>query len=96
MKSILYVTALAALMMGPGMALGENGSDRLIDSRLQQQGLVSNSPSQDTSDPYVQMIKTQPTASGVELDQQDQQFQMSEPDFESPIQRDRMLYRSAH
>lgn len=98
MKSILGTTALAALMMGIAVttAQAESGSDRSMDYRLQQEALVSSRPSQDSGERFVQLIKEQPTAAGTAIEQQDQQSEMLEPSYKSPILKDRALYGSPH
>ena len=98
MKSILGMTALAALMMGAAVTTvqAEGGSDRLIDYRLQQEALVSNRTSQDSGERFVQMLKEQPTAAGTASEQPKQQQEMVEPSYRSPILRDRALYGSPH
>lgn len=98
MKSILSTTALAALMMGVAVTTvqAEGGSDRPMDYRLQQEALVSNRPSQDSGERFVQLIKEQPTAAGTAIEQQDQPREMSEPSYKSPILKDRALYGSPH
>ncbi|MDM8351170.1 hypothetical protein P8H27_20020 [Pseudomonas sp. sp1636] len=98
MKSILGMTALAALMMAAAVTTvqAEGGSDRLMDYRLQQEVLVSNSSSQDSGERFAQIIKEQPTAAGVALEQQGQQNEMLAPSYKSPILRDRALYGSPH
>lgn len=98
MKSILGTTALAALLMGAVVTTvqAEGGSDRLLDYRLQQEALMSNRPSEDSGERFVQMLKEQPTAAGGAIEQQDQQNEMLEPSYKSPILRDRELYGSPH
>jgi hypothetical protein len=90
MKSILGMTALAALMLGATVTTvqAEGGSDRLIDYRLQQEALVSDRASQDSGERFVQMVKEQPTAAGTAREQQDQWIE--EP--KRGIRRDRELY----
>jgi hypothetical protein len=98
MKSILGMTALAALMMGAAVTTvqAEGGSDRLIDYRLQQEALVSNRASQESGERFVQMVKEQPTAAGSASEQQEQQQEMAAPSYRTPILRDRALYGSPH
>ncbi|MDM8349474.1 hypothetical protein P8H27_11270 [Pseudomonas sp. sp1636] len=98
MKSILGMTVLAALMMGAAVttAQAEGGSDRLIDYRLQQEALVSNRASQDSGERFAQMVKEQPAAAGTASEQPEQQQEMVEPSYRSPILRDRALYGSPH
>ena len=98
MKSILGMTALAALMMGAAVTTvqAEGGSDRLLDYRLQQEAPVSSRQSQDSGERFVQLIKEEPTAAGSAIQQQDQQNDMLEPSYKSPILRDRALYGSPH
>ncbi|MDP2780092.1 hypothetical protein [Devosia sp.] len=90
MKSILGMTALAALMMGAAVTTvqAEGGSDRLIGYRLQQETLVSDRASRDSGERFVQMLKEQPTAAGTAREQQDQLIE--EP--KRGIRRDRELY----
>ena len=90
MKSILGMTALAALMLGATVTTvqAEGGSDRLIDYRLQQEALVSDRASQDSGERFVQMVKEQPTAAGTAREQQDQWIEESK----RGIRRDRELY----
>lgn len=97
MKSILGMTALAALMMAAAVTTvqAEGGSDRLMEYRLQQEALVSESSSQDAGKVYVQMIKLQPTAAGTAPEQQqDRKIVNQKPSFKSPIVMDRELYGS--
>lgn len=98
MKSILGMTALAALMMGATVTTvqAEGGSERLLDYRLQQEALVSERSSQDSGERIVQMIKEQPTAAGGARERQEQRSEMSEPNYKSPIHKDRALYGSPH
>lgn len=72
MKTLLSMTALAALMMGAAVATvqAEGGSDRLVDYRLEQQTVVNNRSIQDSAERFVQMLKEQPTAAGSEREQQ--------------------------
>lgn len=97
MKTILSMTALAALMMGAAVTTvqAEGGSDRLMDYRLEQQAVVNNRTSQDSTERFAQMIKEQPTAAGSAREQQER-IEQSEPSFKSPIHRDRALYGSPH
>ncbi|WP_146146896.1 hypothetical protein [Pseudomonas sp. BBP2017] len=78
------------------LLLAEGGSDRLMDYHLQNT-LVKNQPTPTSSERYVQMLKEQPTASGVNPTSEPLQ-QTTEPkqNFTSPIIRDREEYRSAH
>ncbi|TXI30782.1 MAG: hypothetical protein E6Q69_12940 [Aquipseudomonas alcaligenes] len=98
MKSLLGMTALAALMMGAAVttAQAEGGADRLVNYRLQQEALVSDRSSQDSGERFVQLIKEQPTAAGSASEQQDRQEEMSAPSYKSPILKDRALYGSPH
>lgn len=98
MKSILGMTALAALMMAAAVTTvqAEGGSERLTDYRLQQGALLSNRSSQDSGERFVQLIKEQPTAAGSAIGQQDQQNEMLAPSHRSPILKDRALYGSPH
>ncbi|MDM8349610.1 hypothetical protein P8H27_11975 [Pseudomonas sp. sp1636] len=106
MKSILHTTALAVLITGAvtavqaseatGLLLAEGGSERLMDYRLQQEVLLSNSPSQSSGQRFAQMLEEQPTAAGSAFEQQEQQVGASESRFRSPILRDRALYGSPH
>ncbi|MGH8381229.1 hypothetical protein [Pseudomonas sp.] len=78
------------------LLLAEGGSDRLTNFHLQNV-LVRSQADKNTGERYVQMIKEQPTASGVNstseaLPQPDKM----EPKLTSPIIRDREEYRSAH
>ena len=79
MKTLLSMTALAALMMGAAVTTvqAEGGSDRLVDYRLEQQTLVNNRSNQDSGERFVQMIKEQPTAAGPEREQQPQRIEKS-------------------
>lgn len=90
MKTLLSMTALAALMMSAAVATvqAEGGSDRLMDYRLEQQTVVNNRASQDSGERFVQMIKEQPTAAGSEREQQPQRIEQSQPG----ILRNRVLY----
>ncbi|BFN28109.1 hypothetical protein PSCT_04438 [Pseudomonas sp. SCT] len=98
MKSILGMTALAALMMGAAVTTvqAEGGADRLVNYRLQQEALVSDRASQDSGERFVQLIKEQPTAAGSATEQRDRQMQKQEDSYKSPIHRDRALYGSPH
>jgi hypothetical protein len=78
------------------LLLAEGGSDRLMDYHSQN-ALVRNQPDQPSGERYVQMLKEQPTASGVTPTSEPlQQTTEPEPNFTSPIIRDREEYRSAH
>lgn len=78
------------------LLLAEGGSDRLMDYHLQN-SLVKIQSEQNSGERYVQMIKEQPTASGVNPTSESlQQTTGSEPKSVSPIIRDREEYRSAH
>jgi hypothetical protein len=62
-----------------------------------QNSLVKNQPEPTTGEQYVQMLKEQPTASGVNPTSEAlQQTTESQPKLTSPIIRDREEYRSAH
>ena len=90
MKTLLSMTALAALMMSAAVTTvqAEGGSDRLMDYRLEQPLVVDNRSSQDSGERFVQMVREQPTAAGPEREQQPQRIEKSEPG----ILRDRALY----
>lgn len=78
------------------LLLAEGGSDRLMDYHSQN-ALVRNQPDQPSGERYVQMLKEQPTASGVKPTSEPlQPTTEPEPNFTSPIIRDREEYRSAH
>jgi hypothetical protein len=81
MKTLLSMTALAALMMGAAVTTvqAEGGSDRLMDYRLEQPLVVDNRSSQDSGERFVQMVREQPTAAGPEREQQPQRIEKSEP-----------------
>lgn len=99
MKSILGMTALAALMMGAAVTTvqAEGGSDRLREYRLQQEAQVSNRQGQTAGERFALMIKEQPTAAGVAVErQEEQQNEILDPSYKSPILRDRALYGSPH
>lgn len=98
MKSILGMTALAALMMCAAVTTvqAEGGSDRLVEQRLQQEAQVSSRQRQDSAERFALMIKEQPTAAGVEVEQKDQQNKILEPRYKSPILMDRALYGSPY
>lgn len=80
MKTLLSMTALAALMMGAAVTTvqAEGGSDRLVDYRLEQQVVVNDRTSQDSGERFAQMIKEQPTAAGPEREQQLQRIEKSQ------------------
>ncbi|MDM8349501.1 hypothetical protein P8H27_11405 [Pseudomonas sp. sp1636] len=80
MKTLLSMTALAALMMGAAVTTvqAEGGSDRLMDYRLEQQAVVNNRSSQDSGERFAQMIEEQPTAAGPEREQQTQRIEKSQ------------------
>jgi hypothetical protein len=90
MKTLLSMTALAALMMSAAVTTvqAEGGSDRLMDYRLEQQAVVNNRASQDSGERFVQMIKEQPTAAGPERAQQGQRIEKSQ----RGILQDRVLF----
>ncbi|OHC67144.1 MAG: hypothetical protein A3J25_02740 [Pseudomonadales bacterium RIFCSPLOWO2_02_FULL_63_210] len=82
MKTLLSMTALAALMMGAAVTTvqAEGGSDRLVDYRLEQQAVVNSRSSQGSAERFVQMVKEQPTAAGPEREQQQpQRIENSQP-----------------
>ncbi|MNF43912.1 hypothetical protein D3C85_803750 [compost metagenome] len=93
MKSILGMTALAALMMGAAVTAvqAEGGRGRLLDYRLQQEALVSDRSSQDSAERFAQLIEKRPTAAGNAMVQQERRIEKSEPE----ILRDRALYGSS-
>lgn len=90
------VVAAAAAMMAMTATQAEDGSNRLLDYH-QQNAVARSQTSQDSSEQYVQMIKEQPTASGVNTMQKAlPPTQKPDPRLTSPIIRDREEYRSAH
>ncbi|TDF81567.1 hypothetical protein [Pseudomonas sp. H9] len=78
------------------LLLAEGGSDRLIDYHMDNAAARSQFD-QNAGERYVQMVKEQPTASGVTTTEEALP-QTNEPDprLTSPIIRDREEYRSAH
>jgi hypothetical protein len=80
MKTLLSMTALAALMMSAAVTTvqAEGGSDRLVDYRLEQQVVVNSRSGQDSAERFAQMIKEQPTAAGPEREQQPQRIENSQ------------------
>ena len=93
MKSIVGMTALAALMMGAAATTvqAEGGTGRLLGYQLQQEALVSNRASQDSAERFAQLIEERPTAAGNAIGQQERRIEKSEPE----ILRDRTLYGSS-
>ena len=84
MKSILGMTALAALMLGAAVTTvqAEGGTGRL---------LVSDRASRDSAERFSQLIAERPTAAGNAMVQQERRIEKSEPE----ILRDRALYGSS-
>ncbi len=68
MKSTLNLTTLSGLLLalavttGPGVALAENGSDRLDDYRVRNQQLLQMR--EDSSESFTSIVEAQPTAAG--------------------------------
>lgn len=93
MKSILGMTALAALMMGAAVTTvqAEGSSGRQLDYRLQPEALVSDRASRDSAERFAQLTEKRPSASGNAIVQQERRLEKSEPE----ILRDRALYGSS-
>lgn len=93
MKSILGMTAVAALMMGAAVTRvqAEGGSGLLVDYRLQQEAQVSDRSSQGSAERFAQLIEERPTAAGNAIVQRARRIERSEPE----ILRDRALYGSS-
>jgi hypothetical protein len=93
MKSIVGMTALAALMMGAAATTvqAEGGTGRLLGYHLQQEALVSDRASQDSAERFAQLIEERPTAAGNAIGQQERRIEKSEPE----ILRDRALFGSS-
>ncbi|WP_422602213.1 hypothetical protein [Pseudomonas sp.] len=87
MKSILGMTALAALMMGAAVTTvqAEGSSGRQLEA------LVSDRASRDSAERFSQLIAERPTAAGNAIVQQERRIEKSEPE----ILRDRVLYGSS-
>ncbi|MFK8332347.1 hypothetical protein M2D63_020295 [Pseudomonas sp. BJa5] len=78
------------------MLLAEDGSNRVLDYH-QQNAMARSQLNQESGERYVQMIKEQPTASGVDSMQEAlPPTEKSAPRLTDPITRDREEYRSAH
>jgi len=62
MKTLLSMTALAALMMGAAVTTvqAEGGSDRLVDYRLEQQAVVNSRSSQGSAERFVRWSRSSP------------------------------------
>src|SRR3990167_3720744 len=93
MKSILGMTALAALIMGAAVTTvqAEGSSGRQMDYRLQPEALVSDRASRGSAERFAQLIAERPTAAGNAIVQQQRRIEKSEPE----ILRDRTLYGSS-
>lgn len=78
------------------LLLAEGGSDRLLDYH-QENTAARNQFDQSAGERYVQMVKEQPTASGVTVTEEALPTTNEPvPRLTSPIIRDREQYRSAH
>ncbi|MEG1038341.1 MAG: hypothetical protein RSE94_00340 [Pseudomonas sp.] len=78
------------------LLLAEGGSDRLLNYHFEN-ATARSQFDQNAGERYVQMVKEQPTASGVTTTKEAlPQTNELDPRLTSPIIRDREEYRSAH
>jgi hypothetical protein len=80
----------------PQLQLAEGGSERVIRRQQRMQVLAVERGQAEEVQRFVQLLEEQPTAAGNVDDALDTQSVSSQPDYESPILRDRAIYGSQH
>ncbi|WP_137889240.1 hypothetical protein [Pseudomonas sp. 2FE] len=77
----------------PAYLLAENGSDRLLESRMLSNEFAQTRARGDESQRFTQLLKEQPTAAGPQFESNDaQSIKGQAPQYKSPIHQQRIEY----
>ncbi|MDH4611499.1 hypothetical protein [Pseudomonas sp. BN102] len=96
MKSTFNTTALSGLFLalvvttGPATVLAENGSDRLDEYRMRNQQLIQMK--EDSSQVIVRAVEDEPTAAGLQYEDDDMQPTPQTPQYRSLIHQQRIEF----